>query len=468
MIFPGPDTFTRFVIEHENDDTSRLLLSRDKWKGIDIDLAVNTILSRKKLRDKVPAWYAATGLVYPAKLSAEQCSSQGTAFYKACIASRLLSCAPPMPQGNGQAAHTANESSTARLHIADMTGGLGVDSWAFSKVTGADMLYNEMNQDLADAAGHNFRILGVENIRISCAALTPDSADLLLEDFRPDLIFLDPARRDDTGKKVFMIEDCRPDVLALEDRLLELSRFLMVKLSPMADISMVAGKLGEHCREIHVISSGGECKELLVVLDREFKDECMIIACCDADKAVSAMQNGIPLESAPGIFTFLRSEERSAAASFIAPESAALPIRGLSSLLSPLPGTAPAIRTCSASAYLFEPGKSLMKAGAFNLISAREGIDKLSRSTHLYLFSDNRKISSLSAMGKVFRILDVLPFSGKGIRQAAKECPEAEVTARNVHMTSDTLRKKLGVKPSDKYHIFGAEYLFVTERIQSF
>lgn len=450
-----PEGFTGFVTGHENDDVSRLLLSREKWKDIDIDLAVNTILSRRKLKGKVPEWYSVPGLVYPARLSAEQCSSQGTAFYKACIAVRLLSGSSTGYEGNDR---------TTQLHIADMTGGLGVDSWAFSRIAG-EVLYNEMNPDLADAARYNFDILGAGNIKISCAALTPDSAKALLEDFRPDLVFLDPARRDDAGKKVFMIEDCRPDVLALEDRLLGLSRFLMVKLSPMADISMVAGKLGEHCREIHIISSGGECKELLAVMDREFKGECRIIACNDADQAVSALQDGIPLEAVPGIFTFLRSEERSATASFFHSGS-----------ISPLPSLTGLTETDSpaylssvsgTSVFLFEPGKSLMKSGAFNLISAREGIFKLSRSTHLYLFDDVRKIPALSALGKVFRILDVLPFSGKGIRQAARECPEAEVSARNVRMTSDTLRKKLGVEPSDRYHIFGAEYLFVTERIQS-
>ena len=85
----APDKFTEFVLEHENDDTARLLLSKGRWKDIDIDLAVNTILSRRKLRDKVPAWYSHAGLVYPAKLSAEQCSSQDTAGYKAALALRL-------------------------------------------------------------------------------------------------------------------------------------------------------------------------------------------------------------------------------------------------------------------------------------------------------------------------------------------------------------------------------------------
>ena len=164
----APDKFTEFVLEHENDDTARLLLSKGRWKDVDIDLAVNTILSRRKLRDKVPAWYSHAGLVYPAKLSAEQCSSQDTAGYKAGLALRLH---------RGQAENCSHLHRSSRavsildapedwnnplpapdLHIADLTGGLGVDSWAFSKVAGK-VFYNEMDQALAHAARHNFLAL---------------------------------------------------------------------------------------------------------------------------------------------------------------------------------------------------------------------------------------------------------------------------------------------------------------------
>ena len=165
----APDKFTEFVLEHENDDTARLLLSKGRWKDVDIDLAVNTILSRRKLRDKVPAWYSHAGLVYPAKLSAEQCSSQDTAGYKAGLALRLH---------RGQAENCSHLHRSSRavsildapedwnnplpapdLHIADLTGGLGVDSWAFSKVAGS-VFYNEMDPALAHAARHNFLTLG--------------------------------------------------------------------------------------------------------------------------------------------------------------------------------------------------------------------------------------------------------------------------------------------------------------------
>ena len=436
----APDKFTEFVLEHENDDTARLLLSKGRWKDVDIDLAVNTILSRRKLRDKVPAWYSHAGLVYPAKLSAEQCSSQDTAGYKAGLALRLH---------RGQAENCSHLHRSSRavsildapedwnnplpapdLHIADLTGGLGVDSWAFSKVAGK-VFYNEMDQALAHAARHNFLALSASGISVHNSTLSPGSAAELLEDFRPGIIFLDPARRADNGEKVFMIEDCRPDVFGLKDELLDISKYLMVKLSPMADISMVTEKLGRQCRELHVVASGGECKELLAVLDRDFHGECRIVVCSDAGRADR------------GIFSFTRTEERAAPAVFVSGEEEA-----------------------SRSSFLFEPGKALMKSGAFNLISSRFGIKKISRSTHLYLFSEETLAATLKDYGKVFRILEVLPMNGRGIRLAGEKYPEAEVSARNIRMSSDLLRKKLGTRPGDRYHIFGAEYLFVTSKMK--
>lgn len=439
-IFAIMDTekFKNFILEHENDDPARLLLSKGKWKDIDTGLAANTIISRKKLKGKVPEWYAEAGLIFPSSLSAEQCSSQATAEYKAGLARRLY-----QETLQGSTANTGKAGSGG-MRIADLTGGLGVDSWAFSK-TAEHVLYNEMNPLLADAAAHNFRLLGAGNITVSCKALEPGSLEGILSGadtasrekkgpdtgFCPDIIYLDPARRDDAGRKVFLLEDCRPDVLKLEEELLATSRFLIVKLSPMADITMATGRLGSVCRELHIISSGGECKELLAILDRDFGGECRIVVCSDAGRADR------------GIFSFTRTEERSASASFISGKDEA-----------------------AGHAFLFEPGKALMKSGAFNLISSRFGIKKISRSTHLYLFSEETLAATLKDYGKVFRILEVLPMNGRGIRKAGTGYPEAEVTARNISMSSEQLRRKLGTRPGNRYHIFGAEYLFVTSKMK--
>lgn len=397
---------SEFVSQHLDDNITRLILDRAKWPDIDIDAAVNCIESRRKLKGKVQEWYENPSLVFPLKLSAEQCSSSATARYKATLAESIASC--------------------AEWKIADLTGGLGVDSWFFSKKA-SQVLYNEMQKTLCEAASYNFRILESDNIIVSNHAVVPDeslkddgnlklSPAELFNDFIPDVIYMDPARRSETGKKVFLIEDCTPDVIQLKDELFRICRHLLIKLSPMADITMVCSRLGNRCREVHIVSAGGECKELLIWMDREWNSEYTITA-------VEAGRN-------ENCFSFRPSEEKL---------------------------TTPDLCTISdmQDGYLFEPGKSLMKAGAFNLISRRLGIGKAGISTHYYITTDSVKAEGLKGYGKVFSILRVSSLDKRSIRSVGEDYPNAEVTARNIQMDTDTLRKKLGTRSGDRYHIFG-------------
>ena len=242
--------FSGFVLEHENDDTSRLLLSKGKWKGIDIDLAVNTILSRKKLKNKVPAWYSEPALVFPAKLSAEQCSSQDTAAYKAGIAARLLSEAG-LPEGKGR--------------IADLTGGLGVDTWSLAHAA-ASIDYFERSEELCACARHNFHILGRDNITVHTSEI---SREMLhgIPSGSYSLIYLDPARRNKGGGRVYSLKDCEPDITGLRQELLRIAPRILLKASPMADISVLLSQLPE-AAEVHILSSDNECKEVLILMLR--------------------------------------------------------------------------------------------------------------------------------------------------------------------------------------------------------
>ena len=197
----------QFVSEHLTDDLSRLVLNRKKWPEIDMDLALACIESRRKLKNKVQEWYDNPELIFPLKLSAEQCSSSATASYKAILASRI-------------AKNSSGREDEWR--IADLTGGLGVDSWFFSKKASA-VLYNEMQETLCAASARNFKALGADNITISrhaVSSFTEGEMEMtptdLLSGFRPDIVYMDPARRGEGGKKVFLIEDCTPDVLTLK------------------------------------------------------------------------------------------------------------------------------------------------------------------------------------------------------------------------------------------------------------
>ena len=438
----------RFVQEHLNDDTARLILDRAKWPEIDIDLAVNCIKSRRKLRGKVQEWYNNPELIFPLKLSAEQCSSSSTGAYKAAFARSIYERCSTI------------EDTQRELRIADLTGGYGVDSWSFSKVADK-VLYCEMLSVLCDAAKHNFTALGATNIQVNNITISPSdsphhtehsegSLTHILDSFNPDIIYLDPARRSETGKKVFLIEECTPDVLTLKNELFTHSRHILLKLSPMADISMICERLGQCCREVHVVAMGGECKELLIWMDREWSDEYTITA-VELPSHLDSLYHREHSESvskaseadAKATFYFSPSEEKAAHTSIATKEDIAQ------------------------ANFLFEPGKALMKAGAFNTLCHRFGLKKLGRSTHYYIIGKEELVSGL---GKTYKIISQGPLDKRSIKAAGAAYPKSEVTARNIPMDTDTLRKKLGITSGDDAHIFGLKsdtagnLLFITRR----
>ncbi len=400
-----------FVRNHLSDDTSRLVLDRAKWPDIDMDIAVNSIESRRKLRGKVQEWYDESDLIFPRKLSAEQCSSSATALYKSSFAERIAAAYGPEDK---------------EWKIADLTGGLGVDSWFFSKKA-SRVLYNEMLDSLCMAARHNFAILKATNIEISNHAVaSPDdimqdktmaTPSSVLTPFGPDIVYMDPARRGEGGRKVFLIEDCTPDVLTLKEDIFGICRHILLKLSPMADITMACSRLGKQCREVHVVASGGECKELLIWMDREW----------DAEYSIHAVE--LDNEGLVSDFTFMPSEEKETVGRFHKQGDVAL--------------------------YLFEPGKALMKSGGYNTISERFRIPKLGRSTHYYITDSTEKAEDLRKYGKTFRIISMDPLDKRTIKSVGNEFKRAEVTARNIPMDTDTLRKRLGVTSGGNTHIFG-------------
>lgn len=424
-----------FIETHIDDDTDRLLFQKSKWPDIDMGTAVSTILGHRKLKAKVPSWYRNPALIFPNSLCTEQCSSEFTAEAKVDSIRELV------VEDRGV---TESGGCLSGLKIADLTGGLGVDSHVFSRHF-KEVLYNEMNPVLAEAAKHNFKALGCGNITVrsnmvcdgnaegASADCNPASPAELLQDFGPDIIYLDPARRAADGKKVFRLEDCRPDILKLKDSLLQIARYIAVKLSPMADIGVVAEALGRQCRRIDVVSAANECKEIVAYVDREYDGECTVCAKC----------------SGKGEFTFTRKEEEEACA--------VLPYGDRTGWK-----------------YLLEPDRALMKAGAYKLICSRFGLEMLDRSTHYYV--SDAIDGSTDGLFRRFRIIRIFPLDKSGIKAACREFPQAEVTARNIPISSDELRKRLKVTASDRIHMFGLKVssasgtdsgnlLMVTERV---
>lgn len=473
--------FSEFILAHSGEDPAALALSRDRFVSQvpDFDLALTTLEVRRKLRDKVPEWYAVPSLVFPLRVSGEQCSSTATARYKASVAASLASTLTLTPQpallAKNAGCHVSTDAAASTFaqkrglsgtagRLADLTGGLGVDSWAFAQVF-EEVLYNEMRPELADAAAHNFQELGLTNITVRNYALVPGSmassslipgsdpgspasVSQILGSFHPDVLFLDPARRAADGRKVFRLEDCQPDVLQLLPELLAACPRILLKLSPMADITLVCKQIG--CvKAVHVVAADGECKELLLVLEKDW--------------------------SGPHTLTIVEDGAAVDVPDFGPSTAKTYPNCGRPPLFGDVYRTEPgSLRTEAGSlltepgSLLFEPGKALLKAGAFDL-PCQFGLQKLGQHTHLYIGEEIPV--ALKPFGKCFRILEALPLDKRSIKAFGQKYPQAEVTARNIPLTSDQLRAKLGVRSGGSVHIFGLKidklgnYLLATDRI---
>ena len=196
----------RFIEENARADVRSLALQAKKYPKVDMAMAVVQIAGRQIAEAKVPTWYRTEGLLYPKHLSMEQCSSEATAIYKASLV----------------------EGDT----FADLTGGFGIDcSFLSRKFKKTD--YVERQAELCELAKHNFPLLGL-NIDVH----HEDGVEYLKQMNPVDVLFLDPARRDGHGGKTVAITDCEPDVSALEDLLVEKAQKVVVKLSPMLDLSL--------------------------------------------------------------------------------------------------------------------------------------------------------------------------------------------------------------------------------------
>lgn len=370
------DEATRtFITKHASDDVRQLALQAARYPEVDMRVAATQIEGRRLAKSKLPAWAAVEGVIYPVRLSMEQCSSEATARYKASLV-----------QGT---------------RLADLTGGFGIDCSYMSEQF-AHTTYVERNEELCAITTHNFALLGkaVEVRQGQCEEML----DTLPEQ---DWIFLDPARRDRGGNKVVALSDCEPDVCALEPLLLQKSGHVMVKCSPMLDISQATGQL-HSVTEVHVVAVAGECKELLFVLDRDKGSS--EIRLCTVNIQGERMQT----------FDYLLGEEATATCHY----------------------------ADRLGQYLYEPNSALMKAGCYRLPAERYGLDKLHPNTHLY--TSDSVVADFP--GRVFRVEGCYGFSKKELK--ALDCRQANLAVRNFPEHVDTLRKRLRIGDGGDIYLF--------------
>ena len=315
-----PNDATRdFILAHRKEDVRSLALKHAAG-NVDLRMALQQIEGWQTAVRKLPSWAATAGVLYPPRLSMEQCSSEATARYKQSVVRRWMD-------------KPVRHASTT---LADLTGGFGID-FSFLAPLFDRAIYMERQPCLCRIAGHNFRLLGLKHAEIleTDSSLRPETWPEM------DCCFVDPARRDKAGRKTVALEDCEPDLGSLQKAIRDKADFCMAKLSPMLDIPTALRTLA-HTAEVHAVSVQGECKELLWVITRETPRDvtfhCVNLGTADPD------------------FVF-RQEEEAAATCWHAAR----------------PGK-----------YLYEPNPSVMKCGGFRCVASRYGLLKLHPNTHLY------------------------------------------------------------------------------------
>lgn len=358
-------------IKNFDGDSSKLAFAGSPFENISIQELLEQIESRKKIEKKLPKWFKTEGIYYPPKLNLEQTSSEITARYKTSLVSGSK--------------------------LADITGGFGVDTFFFSKVFKA-VDHFEMDTNLAEISEYNFGVLNIDNV--TCHA-TDGLLSCLGNHY--NVIYADPSRRNEDKGKVFLLDDCTPNIPYNLESLLKSSPIVLLKTSPMLDIN--AGIIAlSNVKEIHVVAAQNEVKELLWILERNFTGDTKILT---VNFGISEVQNFNYTLNIEGKSTFGLPRE-----------------------------------------YLYEPNAAIMKSGGFSLLSSFYDIDKLHENTHL--FTDNNLIEF---PGRVFRITAVVPYSKKDMRTGIN-FDKANVAIRNFPEPVSALRKRWKIKDGGNLYIF--------------
>ena len=390
-----------FIREHAEADVRRLALQGTKNPEVDLTFALEQIAGRQKAKTKLPSWAALDGIIWPPHLSMEQCSSEQTARYKAFIA------------GKGAL-------------IVDLTAGFGVDM-AFISQGFQRAIHVERQAPLCAISSQNYKLLGLDHIEVVCA----DGVDYLHQLDHADLIFLDPARRDDHGARTYGIADCTPNVLELRDELLQKADRVMLKLSPMLDWRKAAEDLG-HVSEVHIVSVDNECKELVVVLEERGKRKVALELCSLATAGTQEREYIVNCVN-------LLSEGSSQHFSFLFP--LATFHKNLSSFHFPLSSIPP---------FLFSPNASIMKAGCFAALEQRFGVQQLDKNSHLFVADHD--ISDFP--GRRFVIEKTTSMNKSELKTALTGIDRANITVRNFPMSVVELRKRLKLKDGGDLYLF--------------
>lgn len=365
-----------FIDSNLNEDISKILFKGSSFEKISVQELANQIVAKKKSQHKLPSWFKTENIFYPPKVSIEQTSSEITAEYKANLI-----------QGES---------------LIDISGGFGVDSYYFSKNVN-NVIHCEINEELSAIVNHNYKELGANNIQTeACNGIEYLRANV---QNHFDWIYTDPSRRDDSKNKVFLLKDCSPNIPEELDLLFSKSENILIKVSPILDISNTIKEL-KFTKEVHVVAINNEVKELLFILKKGYDQEIML-------KTVNFKKDTIEEFN----FTFHNSE--------LEETKYSLPLK-----------------------YLYEPNAAILKAGGFKEITQKFDVKKLHRHSHLYTSEDLVKFP-----GRTFIIDKVIPYNKKEIKKNIPD-KKANITVRNFPKTVAQIRKETKIKDGGNLFLF--------------
>lgn len=365
----------QFISENTDSEITNLILKGSPFPEITIQELANQILAKQKAEKKLPTWFAHNTIYYPAKISIEQTSSEIAARYKLELVS-------------GKS-------------IIDLTGGFGVDTFYFSKVF-SKVVHCEINSDLSEIVAHNYQQLGINNVEF----FSGNGMNYLKQVHQKfDCIYIDPSRRDDVKGKVFLLKDCLPYVPPKIDFLFEKATQILIKTSPILDISNTINDL-KNVEKVRVFALNNEVRELLFVLKKDYVGKILIEAVNVQKEAIQKIE-------------FVHQSDTT------------------SSYAPPL-------------SFVYEPNAAILKSGGFHEVGQQFQLQKLHQHSHLYT-SD----SLVYFPGRAFSVTHCIPYDKKKIRKLLPN-QKANVTIRNFPKSVAQIRKETRIKEG------GTDFLFFT------
>lgn len=367
-----------YISENLQTDISKILFKGETFEGVTTQQIVEQIEAKKKCKEKLPTWFHTNGIYFPNKLNIEQTSSEITAKYK----SELI----------------GGDS------IIDITGGFGVDCYYFSK-NFKEITHCEINESLSSIVAYNLKKLSVKNIK----TIAENGIDFVINSERQyDWIYIDPSRRSDIKGKVFLLNDCQPNVPENLGSLFKKTQNILIKTSPILDLKSAINEL-QFVKEIHIVAVKNEVKELLFILEKNYMDSIKI-------KPVNIVHN----QKQHFYFEF----DSTVKSNYDLPKN-----------------------------YLYEPNAAILKSGGFHEVSLQLNISKLHQHSHLYTSDE-----LINFPGRIFEIKNCIPFDKKQLKKLVPS-GKCNITTRNFPQSVTEIRKKTKLKDG------GSQYLFFTTNL---